>query len=57
MFGSDRLLQFINDARELPLTEVLNTLKEALVTWRGNGEFEDDISLLAMEMSDYKKAY
>jgi sigma-B regulation protein RsbU (phosphoserine phosphatase) len=52
MFGSDRLLQYINETRELPLSEVLNKLKKALISWRGSSEFEDDISLLALEISE-----
>ena len=51
MFGSEQLLQFVNDTRELPLNNVLTQLKESLIAWRGSNEFEDDISLLALEFS------
>ncbi len=51
MFGPEQLLNFINKTRELPLNDVLAKLKETLIIWRSSNEFEDDISLLALELS------
>ena len=48
--GSERLLMFVDETRELPIKEVLNRLEEQLRLWRGSIEFEDDISLLVLEM-------
>ena len=50
LFGSERLLMFVDETRELPIKEVLNRLEEQLRLWRGSIEFEDDISVLVLEM-------
>ena len=51
MFGAERLLNFINETRELPISEVLTRLEQCMRLWRGSDKFEDDISVLALEMS------
>ena len=51
MFGSERLLNFIIETRELPISEVLVRLEQCMRLWRGSDKFEDDISVLALEMS------
>ena len=53
MFGPERLLIFVEETRELPMREVLTGLEEQMRLWRGSNEFEDDISVLALEMSVY----
>jgi sigma-B regulation protein RsbU (phosphoserine phosphatase) len=51
MFGPERLLMFVDETRQLPMSEVLNRLEERMRLWRGSNKFEDDISVLALEMS------
>ncbi|GAB6140446.1 SpoIIE family protein phosphatase [Methylosoma difficile] len=51
MFGQERLLQFIEQTRALPIAEVLSGLEEHIAAWRGNKNFDDDISMLAMTMA------
>jgi hypothetical protein len=51
MYGPERLLAFVNETRELPITEVLARLEQHMRLWRGNDQFEDDISVLALEIS------
>jgi len=51
LFGPERLLVFINKTRELPISEVLTRLEQQMRLWRGSDRFEDDISVLALEMS------
>ncbi len=45
------MLAFINETRQLPISEVLTRLEEHMRLWRGSDKFEDDISLLALEMA------
>jgi sigma-B regulation protein RsbU (phosphoserine phosphatase) len=49
-FGDDRLINLIEAVRGLPMNEVKVAIKKVLVEWRGGEEFEDDLSLLALEM-------
>ena len=51
MFGPERLLVFINETRDFPISEVLTRLEQNMRLWRGSDKFEDDISMLALEMS------
>jgi len=51
MFGPERLLVFINDTREFPISEVLTRLEQKRGLWLGSDKFEDDISELPLEMS------
>jgi sigma-B regulation protein RsbU (phosphoserine phosphatase) len=50
MFGPERLLAFVGETRHLPLGEALKRLEERIRLWRGDDAFEDDISMLALEM-------
>jgi sigma-B regulation protein RsbU (phosphoserine phosphatase) len=51
LFGPERLLAFVNETRELPISAVLTRLEQHMRLWRGSDNFEDDISVLALEMS------
>lgn len=51
MFGPERLRAFVEETRSLPLGEVLQQLDERMHLWRGGDAFEDDISILVLEMS------
>lgn len=48
-FSVERLRNFVEKHGTLSLRELLDTLKEELVRWTGNREFEDDITVLALE--------
>lgn len=49
MFGSDRLLAFFEETRDLPTSEVTTQLEKRIRLWQGAEEFEDDVSLLMIE--------
>ena len=51
LFGIERLLNFVNHHGHLPLNEIIKQLQNYLCLWRGSNEFEDDISMLVLEMS------
>ncbi|MGA2975670.1 MAG: SpoIIE family protein phosphatase [Spirochaetia bacterium] len=48
-FGALRLEDTVKAGRERPLSEVVQSLRQALVAWRGSESFSDDVSLLAVE--------
>jgi sigma-B regulation protein RsbU (phosphoserine phosphatase) len=50
-FGDARLLETIGQRRSEPLQESVVTLLEEVGRWRGSETFQDDISILAVEMS------
>jgi serine phosphatase RsbU (regulator of sigma subunit) len=49
-FGDERLQGLLKMANNLPLHDTLSTLENALSTWRGDTGFDDDISILALEI-------
>lgn len=51
LFGEERLLRWMNAHRHLSLAELKNALEQKLLEWHGSNEFEDDISLLALEFN------
>ena len=50
-FGDARLMETIGQGRSGPLQESVATLLEEIGRWRGSDTFQDDISILAVEMS------
>lgn len=52
MFGADRLLEVIDETRHLAIGEALKRLDERIRLWREGDEFEDDISMLVLEMAE-----
>jgi sigma-B regulation protein RsbU (phosphoserine phosphatase) len=50
LFGNERLGQFVEETRHLKVSEVIRQLDEHIRSWHGGDEFEDDISLLVLEM-------
>lgn len=50
-FGSQRLCSLVEDAKRVPLQESVTSLLEAVIDWSG-GKTEDDISVLAVELTD-----
>ena len=50
-FGPERLLEAIGQSRAKPLQESLSSLLSSVEEWRGGTGLEDDISILAVEMT------
>jgi sigma-B regulation protein RsbU (phosphoserine phosphatase) len=50
-FGDERLRELLKLANHLPLHDTLSILENTLKTWKGDTEFDDDISILALEVS------
>ena len=48
-FSVDRLMTLLEEWRDRPLREVMASMEHTLERWRGSNEFEDDITLLALE--------
>ena len=40
----------LEKGRDLPLRELMGRIEQSLRQWNGDDEFEDDITLLAMEI-------
>jgi sigma-B regulation protein RsbU (phosphoserine phosphatase) len=49
-FGAERLKEFFGATVNLPMAEVLKHLRERICEWNGGEAFEDDISVLALEV-------
>jgi sigma-B regulation protein RsbU (phosphoserine phosphatase) len=50
-FTDARFMEFIAASAHMPLDKVIDDLEEELIKWRGGEEFDDDISLLALEIN------
>jgi sigma-B regulation protein RsbU (phosphoserine phosphatase) len=50
-FGMERLEECLNRGADQPLEKLMHSLEEELLHWRGSDEFDDDVSVLALEMS------
>ena len=50
MFGSERLRLFVDETRHLKVSEVIRQFDERISAWTGRDGFEDDISMLVMEI-------
>jgi sigma-B regulation protein RsbU (phosphoserine phosphatase) len=48
MFGTERLLAFVEETRTLAIDSVLKLLEERVSLWRGSKNFDDDISMLVL---------
>ena len=44
-------MEWLQENHQLSLAELKNALEKMLLEWRGTNEFEDDISLLALEFN------
>jgi sigma-B regulation protein RsbU (phosphoserine phosphatase) len=49
MFGSERILNFLNGSHDMSLAEVLKELERIIGKWHGGADFEDDVSVLGIE--------
>lgn len=50
LFGSERLAAFVAATADRPLHEMLTRLRAPLCAWHGAERFDDDISVLALEV-------
>jgi phosphoserine phosphatase RsbU/P len=50
-FGEQRLLDYLRKCGTDPLPQMLAGLERAMQQWRGSAEFDDDVSLLALEFT------
>jgi sigma-B regulation protein RsbU (phosphoserine phosphatase) len=51
LFGEQRLRDYLTFAGTKPLDDMLGGLEREMEVWRGRREFDDDISLLALEVA------
>jgi sigma-B regulation protein RsbU (phosphoserine phosphatase) len=51
-FSVDRLMTLIEEWRGRPLRDVIAGIKQAIERWRGGNDFEDDITMLAIEKEE-----
>lgn len=49
LFSRDRLITLLEEWRDRPLQDVTAGIQQTLERWRGSDEFEDDVTLLALE--------
>jgi sigma-B regulation protein RsbU (phosphoserine phosphatase) len=49
-FGEERLMKFLDGARNFSLRIMLDGLEKHLRAWRGTNDFDDDVSVLACEV-------
>ena len=49
-FNLDSLRDFVDRRRREPLNEVFDELRNALVAWHGSEQFDDDISVLGLQI-------
>jgi sigma-B regulation protein RsbU (phosphoserine phosphatase) len=52
LFGEDRLLNYLRANRSNCLAGMLQGLESEMEQWRGQTEFDDDVSLLALEFTN-----
>lgn len=48
-FSEEYLVQVLEKWKHLPLKELLSRLEQLLIDWKGSRDYEDDVSLLAIE--------
>ncbi len=49
-FGDERVLQALDESRELTLEESVQSLVESVLSWHGVTQLSDDLSVLAVEV-------
>ena len=50
MFGEERLIECLTEARELPLEAGLEQAMTRLDAWSGGRGLEDDVAVIALEL-------
>ncbi len=48
-FSEEYLVEILEEWKNLPLKELLSRLEQRLINWKGSRDYEDDVSLLAIE--------
>jgi sigma-B regulation protein RsbU (phosphoserine phosphatase) len=48
-FTSGRLVDLVTAGAGMPLADLLRSLRDQIVNWRGSEKFADDVSLLVLE--------
>ncbi len=48
-FSEERFVRLLSEEPQIPIEHVLEKIESALIEWRGSTQFDDDISLLAVE--------
>lgn len=56
-FSEKRLIEHLETYRNRPLQELLQALKSRLYAWRGRQDFEDDVSILAIERVEFDPGF
>jgi sigma-B regulation protein RsbU (phosphoserine phosphatase) len=51
-FGEHRLRRWLGENSSQPLSQALKTLEAQLEEWKGGEDYQDDVSVLAMEIVD-----
>ena len=51
-FSDNRLIETIGHTQNMSLKEMINKTEQELRAWRGNDEFQDDVTLLAIQISN-----
>ncbi|MDP6359707.1 MAG: PP2C family protein-serine/threonine phosphatase, partial [Planctomycetota bacterium] len=49
-YSDDRLIETLNQHRDVTLDASLAGLEEELTAWHGSAQFDDDVSILAAEI-------
>ena len=49
-FSVERLIELTEQGRNLPLDKLMTKVQQSLRQWKGDDKFEDDVTLLAMEI-------
>jgi sigma-B regulation protein RsbU (phosphoserine phosphatase) len=52
LFGEERLLAYLSATGAEPLPSMLAGLEREMEQWRGQVDFDDDVSLLALEFTE-----
>ena len=57
LFGEERLLHYLEATRTKTLSQMLGGLELEMENWRGADEFDDDVSLLALEFTEKQQEH
>ncbi|BAQ70400.1 response regulator receiver protein [Rhodovulum sulfidophilum] len=49
LFGVERFQALLHEAEGKPLDDVVPAVKQAMISWHGGDEFDDDISIIVLE--------
>ncbi|MCC7431212.1 SpoIIE family protein phosphatase [bacterium] len=51
LFGDNRFLELLNEGKNMPLNQLLSLIEKRLRKWNGKDDFDDDVTLLAIEIT------